>query len=90
METRLYVGNLPLSADESAVRSLFERNERKVQEINLITDDQTGQLRGFGFVQMGSREDADQAIRDLHGYELDGRQLNVNEAHGRRSSGRED
>ncbi len=87
MGTRLYVGNLPFSADESAVRSLFEQNERKVEEVKLITDRDTGRPRGFGFVEMGSSEDADKAIRELNGYELDGRQLNVNEARERNGGG---
>jgi RNA recognition motif-containing protein len=76
----LYVGNLPFSADESAVRSLFEQNQRKVEEVKLITDRDTGRPRGFGFVEMGSSEHAADAIRDLNGHTLDGRQLNVNEA----------
>jgi RNA recognition motif-containing protein len=84
----LYVGNLPFSADESAIRSLFEQNDRKVEEVKLITDRDTGRPRGFGFVEMGSSEDADKAIRDLNGHELDGRQLNVNEARERTSGGR--
>ena len=88
MGTRLYVGNLPFSADESAVRSLFEQNERTVEEVKLITDRETGRPRGFGFVEMGNSEDADKAIRDLNGHELDGRQLNVNEARERSSGGR--
>ncbi|MEJ2206333.1 MAG: RNA-binding protein, partial [Gemmatimonadota bacterium] len=61
MGTRLYVGNLPFSADESAVRSLFEQNERTVAEVKLITDRDTGRPRGFGFVEMGNSEHADQA-----------------------------
>jgi RNA recognition motif-containing protein len=84
----LYVGNLPFSADEPAVRSLFEQNERKVEEVKLITDRETGRPRGFGFVEMGNSEDADTAIRDLNGHELDGRQLNVNEARERNGGGR--
>jgi RNA recognition motif-containing protein len=84
----LYVGNLPFSADESAVRSLFEQNERTVEEVKLITDRETGRPRGFGFVEMGNNEDADKAIRDLNGHELDGRQLNVNEARERSGGGR--
>jgi RNA recognition motif-containing protein len=76
----LYVGNLPFSADESAVRALFEQNERKVEEVKLITDRDTGRPRGFGFVEMGNSEHADQAIRDLNGHSLDGRELTVNEA----------
>jgi RNA recognition motif-containing protein len=87
MGTRLYVGNLPFSANESAVRSLFEQNERKVEEVKLITDRETGRPRGFGFVEMGNSEDADKAIRDLNGHEFDGRQLNVNEARERGSGG---
>ena len=87
MGTRLYVGNLPFSADESAVRSLFEQNERKVEEVKLITDRDTGRPRGFGFVEMGSSEDADQAIRDLNGHSLDGRELTVNEARERSGGG---
>jgi RNA recognition motif-containing protein len=84
----LYVGNLPFSADESAVRSLFEQNDRKVEEVKLITDRDTGRPRGFGFVEMGSSEDADKAINELNGYDFDGRQLNVNEARERSGGGR--
>jgi len=83
----LYVGNLPFSADESAVRSLFERNDRTVEEVKLITDRETGRPRGFGFVEMGSSEHADQAIRELNGHSLDGRQLSVNEARERTGGG---
>jgi RNA recognition motif-containing protein len=87
MGTRLYVGNLPFSVDESTLRSLFEQNERTVEEVKLITDRETGRPRGFGFVEMGSGEDADKAIQELNGYELDGRQLNVNEARERSGGG---
>jgi RNA recognition motif-containing protein len=88
MGTRLFVGNLPFSVDESSLRSLFEQNGRKVEEVKLITDRDTGRPRGFGFVEMGNSEDADKAIRELNGYELDGRQLNVNEARERTGGGR--
>jgi RNA recognition motif-containing protein len=80
MGTRLFVGNLPFSVDESELRELFGQNDRTVAEVRLITDRDTGRPRGFGFVEMGSSEEADQAIRELNGYELQGRQLNVNEA----------
>jgi RNA recognition motif-containing protein len=80
MGNRLYVGNLPFSADEASIRSLFEENDRKVEDVNLITDRSTGQPRGFGFVDMGSSEDAQKAIRDLNGHEFGGRALTVNEA----------
>jgi len=87
MGTRLYVGNLPYSADEAAVRSLFEQNNRTVEEVKLIIDRDTGRPKGFGFVEMGNSEHADQAISELNGHSFDGRQLNVNEAR-ERSGGR--
>jgi len=87
MGSRLYVGNLPFSVDEIALRSLFEQNERQVEEVKLITDRDTGRPRGFGFVEMSNSEDADKAISELNGYEMDGRQLTVNEARERTSGG---
>ena len=87
MGNRLYVGNLPFSADENQVRELFGQNERTVTEVKLITDRDTGRPRGFGFVEMGNSEDADKAIQELNGFEMDGRQLNVNEARERGGGG---
>jgi len=87
MGTRLYVGNLPFSANETTVRSLFEQGDRTVAEVKLITDRDSGRPRGFGFVEMGNSEHADQAIRDLNGHSLDGRQLTVNEARERTGGG---
>ena len=87
MGNRLYVGNLPFSVDETTLQSLFAQNDRSVTEVKLITDRETGQPRGFGFVEMGSSEDADKAIRELNGYEFDGRALTVNEARERGGGG---
>ena len=87
MGTRLFVGNLPFSAEEQHIRELFERNDMVVEDVKLITDRDTGRPRGFGFVEMGSSEDADKAIQALNGYEMDGRQLNVNEARERSGGG---
>jgi cold-inducible RNA-binding protein len=87
MGNRIYVGNLPFSADESTVKSLFEQNDRSVTEVKLITDRETGRPRGFGFVEMASSEHADQAISDLNGYQMDGRALTVNEARERSEGG---
>jgi RNA recognition motif-containing protein len=87
MGNRLYVGNLPFSVDETSLRSLFEQNDRTVEEVKLITDRDTGRPRGFGFVEMSNSEDADKAISELNGYEMDGRQLTVNEARERTSGG---
>jgi|SRR5580658_5565088 cold-inducible RNA-binding protein len=75
----IFVGNLNFGATEDAVRSLFEAYG-PVQRVNLVTDRDTGQARGFGFVEMTANADADRAIAGLNGTELDGRALNVNEA----------
>jgi RNA recognition motif-containing protein len=87
MGTRLYVGNLPFSADDTQIRELFSQGGRSVTEVKLVTDRNTGQPRGFGFVEMGSSQDADGAIRDLNGRDFGGRSLTVNEAKERSSSG---
>jgi RNA recognition motif-containing protein len=87
MGQRLYVGNLPFTADEQEVRELFSQNGRTVTDVRLITDRDTGRPRGFGFVEMGSSEEADGAIRDLNGYEMGGRALTVNEARERTGGG---
>ena len=75
----IFLGNLSFGTTEEAVRSMFEAYG-KVERVNLITDRDTGQARGFGFVEMTVDAEADRAIRELNGRELDGRTLNVNEA----------
>ena len=87
MGSRLYVGNLPFSADENSVRELFAQDGRDVTEVKMITDRETGRPRGFGFVEMGNSEHADAAISALNGYSMDGRALTVNEAKERTSGG---
>jgi RNA recognition motif-containing protein len=87
MGSRLYVGNLPFSADEDQIRELFSQNNRTVSEVKLITDRDTGRPRGFGFVEMGSSEEAEGAVTDLNGFSMDGRPLTVNEARERTSGG---
>jgi RNA recognition motif-containing protein len=76
--SKIYVGNLPFSATEDAVRELFAQHGT-VESVALPTDRATGQKRGFGFVEM-SRQDAARAIQSLNGQEMDGRTLKVNEA----------
>jgi RNA recognition motif-containing protein len=84
--TKLYVGNLPFSATEDAVRALFS-NHGTVEKVALIADRDTGRPRGFGFVEM-SNADASRAMQALNGADMDGRSLRVNEAQDReRSSG---
>ena len=75
---KLYVGNLPFSATEAQVRTLFEQHGT-VESVSLINDRETGRPRGFGFVEI-SDEGIAAAIKSLDGYEMDGRALKVNEA----------
>ena len=77
MPKRIYVGNLPFSASDDEVRALFSEYGT-VDEVNLITDRETGRPRGFGFVEMS--DGADEAIQALHQKDMGGRALNVNEA----------
>lgn len=84
----IFVGNLSFECTETAIRSLFEQYG-SVERVNLVTDRDTGRARGFGFVEMANGAEADRAIAELNGRELDGRSLNVNEARPKpeRSSG---
>jgi RNA recognition motif-containing protein len=76
--TKLYVGNLPFSATEDAVRTLFAAHGT-VEKVSMINDRETGRPRGFGFVEM-SNADASRAMQALNGKEMDGRALKINEA----------
>jgi RNA recognition motif-containing protein len=75
----IFVGNLSFGATEDAVRALFEAYG-SVDRVNIVTDRDSGQARGFGFVEMSNNSEADKAIAGLNGRDLDGRALNVNEA----------
>ena len=75
MSTNIYVGNLPFTATAEQIRDLFS-SYGTVEAVNLITDRETGRLRGFGFVEMSTG--ADEAIAALHQSELGGRTLTVN------------
>ena len=79
----IYVGNLPKTADEQAIRKLFEEHG-EVTEVKLIKDKFTDELRGFGFVEMPSKADAEKAIQEVNGTELEGSTLTANEARPRR------
>jgi RNA recognition motif-containing protein len=79
LSVNIFVGNLAFSATEDDLRQLFEPYGA-VEKINLITDRDTGRLRGFGFVEMPESREAQAAIAGLQGKELNGRALNVNEA----------
>lgn len=75
----IFVGNLSFGATEDSVRSLFETHGA-VGRVNIVTDRDTGQPRGFGFVEMSNDGEGEKAIAALNGTDLDGRALNVNEA----------
>ena len=76
--SKIYVGNLPFSATEATVRELFAQHGT-VDSVALINDRDTGQPRGFGFVEM-PHPDAARAIQNLNGQDMGGRALKVNEA----------
>jgi RNA recognition motif-containing protein len=84
--TKIYVGNLPFSADEAQVRQVFEAHG-KVESVALINDRETGRPRGFGFVEM-PQADAARAIQALNGKDMGGRPLRINEAQERPPGGR--
>jgi cold-inducible RNA-binding protein len=88
MSTKLYVGNLSYDTNENQVRDLFAEIG-EVTSVAIITDRETGRTKGFGFVEMATKEHAEAAIRRFNGYTLDNRALTVNEARPReeRSSG---
>ncbi|HLY62172.1 MAG TPA: RNA-binding protein [Terriglobia bacterium] len=75
----LFVGNLPFSSTEDALRTLFAQFG-EVQQVKIMTDRDTGKPRGFGFVEMTQDEDAAKAIAALNGKDFEGRALTVNEA----------
>lgn len=79
MGNKLYVGNLPYSVRESQLQDLFSRHG-SVQSVRIITDKFSGRSKGFGFVEMGSSEEAERATAALNGSEFEGRSLVVSEA----------
>jgi RNA recognition motif-containing protein len=85
MSKKLYVGNLPFSTNDDEIRDLFAAYGT-VNSVALITDRETGRLRGFGFVEMDD-EGAKAAIQALNGKDFGGRSLKVNEAEDKPRSG---
>src|SRR5512134_1167190 len=84
MGRKLYVGNLPYSATAESLREAFAASGA-VDTVTLITDRDTGQSKGFGFVEMASDREAQAATEAMNGKMLDGRQIKVNEAKPRES-----
>ncbi len=79
MSTKLFVGNLSFNATQEQLKELFGAHG-PVTEVDIIKDKFSGRPRGFGFVTMETKEGAEAAIKALHGKEIDGRTLTVNEA----------
>ncbi len=86
MSKKLYVGNLSYSVNNSELENLFAPHGT-VESANVIMDRETGRSKGFGFVEMGSDQQAQAAIAALHGKEVSGRNLTVNEARPREDRG---
>ena len=80
----IYVGNLPKTTTEDEVRKVFEKYG-EVLEVKLIKDQYSGELRGFGFIEMSAKADGQKAIEEVDGTELEGQTLIVNEARPRKN-----
>ena len=79
MGRKLYVGNLPYSVTEDSLREVFSACGT-VDSANMITDRDTGQSKGFGFIEMSSDSEAQKAIQELNGTTMENREIKVNEA----------
>ena len=76
---KLYVGNLPYSANQQTLMDTFSKCGT-VETVNVISDRDTGQSKGFAFVEMSSKAEAQKVIQEFNGFSLDGREIKVNEA----------
>ena len=86
MGKKLYVGNLSYRTRDDQLRDVFSQ-AGEVVDVYLPTDRETGRMRGFGFVEMATDDEAREAIRMFDGYTLDDRQLRVNEAQAKPGDG---
>lgn len=79
MAKKLYIGNLPYSTTDENLEQVFSR-WGSVASVKIIKDRETGRSRGFGFIEMESEDAAEDAIRNMHGQDFEGRELTVCEA----------
>lgn len=86
MEIKLYVGNLPYSTTEEDLRTMFAQ-AGEVKSVAVIKDRDSGTSKGFGFIEMGTQEEAQKAISTFDGYSMGDRQLKVNMARPREERG---
>ena len=87
--SKLYVGNLPWNATEAMLEEMFQAADLRVESVKLVRDMDTGQPRGFAFVELEGGADIQNAIQKLNGQAMGGRPLIVNEARPQRTGGRE-
>jgi RNA recognition motif-containing protein len=85
--TNIFVGNLSFQTTQDELLAAFSQFGN-VERVNIVTDRETGQVRGFAFVEMTERGEAENAISQLNGSELNGRAMNVNEARPKPEGGR--
>ena len=85
--TNIFVGNLSFQTNQDDLMQAFSQYGN-VERVNIVTDRDSGQPRGFAFVEMTERRDAENAISHLNGTELNGRAMNVNEARPKPEVGR--
>jgi RNA recognition motif-containing protein len=85
--TKLYVANLPYDMTDDSLLQLFSEKGYKAVSARIITDRETGRSRGFGFVELGPRDDLTKAIGEFNGMNIGGRALVVNEARPQESRG---
>jgi cold-inducible RNA-binding protein len=86
MSMKLYVGNLAFQTSSDDLQELFSQ-AGTVESASVVEDRETGRSRGFGFVEMSSKEEGQKAIEQFNGKEVNGRNLNVNEARPREDRG---
>ena len=79
MSMKLYVGNLSFDTSSNDLQTLFGQTGT-VESVSLIEDRETGRSRGFGFIEMSTKEEGAAAIQKFNGHEVGGRMLKVNEA----------
>lgn len=86
MSMRIYVGNLPYNMTQAELNDLFARFG-EIESTTIVTDKYSGRSRGFGFVEMSNRDQAQKAIAELDGKDFHGRKLKISEALARKDKG---
>lgn len=87
MGTRIYIGNMSWDTTEDTLRAALTNGGRNVKDVHIVMDRETGRPRGFAFAEFTTEAEAQSAIQELDGQNLDGRNLKVNEAQERQNRG---